>query len=71
MNQRMSSVEIDKTIQAAMDLLPERERDAVDACVADLAGTITGLPGGKGFGVARARELVFSLGMYLNRQDAA
>ncbi len=71
MRQTMSTDQIDKTIQLALDTLPEQPRRDIDDCVADLAGTIGGLPGGRGFGVKRSRELVFALGLFLNRQDAA
>ena len=71
MAQRLKAEQIDETTQAALDALPEEKRREVDNCVADLAGTVSGLPGGKGFGVKRARELVFALGVFLNRQDSA
>lgn len=70
MVQRLNDKQVDDTIQAAMDSLPEQERHGVDNCVADLSGTIRGLPGGRHFGVKRARELVFALGLFLNRTEA-
>ncbi len=69
--QRMSNEQIDKTIQQALDSLPEPQRREIDCCVAELAGTIGNMRGGKGFGVKRARELVFALALWMNRKEAA
>ncbi len=69
--QQLKQSQIDETTQAALDSLPEQRRREVDSCVADLAGTIGNRRGGKGFGVKRARELMFALGMFMNRQESA
>ncbi len=69
MAQRLKNDEIDEVTQAALDSLPEQRRREIDACVADLAGTIGNRRGGKGFGVKRARELMFALGVFLNSRE--
>lgn len=71
MAQRLKTEQIDETTQAALDSLPEAQRREVDRCVADLAGTVSNMRGGKGFGVKRARETLFALGAFLNRQESA
>ncbi len=68
--QRLKSEQIDETTQAALDSLPEQRRREIDECVADLAGTIGNMRGGRGFGVKRARELAFALGAFLNRLES-
>ncbi len=70
MAQRLRWQQIDETTQAALDSLPEQRRREVDICVADLTGTIGNMRGGRGFGVKRARELVFALGAFLNRLES-
>lgn len=68
--QRLDNKIIDEVTQAALDSLPEHQRREVDYCVANLAGTISDRPGGKGFGVKRARELIFALALFENRTEA-
>lgn len=69
--QRMSTELVDKTIQAALETLPDPQRDAIDDCVTDLTREIGLRRGGKYFGVKRARELVFALALWMNRTEAA
>ena len=67
----MKTEQRDETIQAALDSLPEQERENVDQSVRVLADTISNMRGGRGFGVKRSRELLFALGMFMERKEAA
>lgn len=66
---KLSSTERDEIIRAAVGGMDANARVEFEGEAEYLAGRISSLPGGRGFGKTRARELIASLACFLNSKD--